>query len=1378
MLLLTIAYSLIGFSGPDSALNEARDAIGEEQHGRAIEILQTAERGAAIRGNPDKHSELLDLRSQAFLETGNYQSALKDLEMAMKLRGDTPRDLLERRIELLILIEEPESATALAEELLQQDPTDCVLLELAGQACVEFFQPRLAKQIDEVHQDLPTAITEETVYALLGWMYLPAGNPRVEVDRTKFLHNRVREAVSAPPDTERLTEELANLRDWVQKSQNYFRRSLEAPNGEPVAAFTQLSYALRQARRWDDVVALGELYLRRFDHTYTVAAAVDIARAHFANGRHLAVIEIADRYLPLGDAVERAEAGELSDDCRFLLTYLARSLDALGRTERLSKLQREISELDKAGIQMYPELHLITGLALLRTNQKQGAFAHFKAYCHSMQQGQPPRTGADPFVQAMHRNLEVAHELNMDEEVVSDLFRQWAGSASRARKPERYLAQADHFIRTGQWQEAWRDAREAFRLSVRSEAALNVLVEAASGTFRNVRQDGVSLLDASLKLNGNLPRVDEPVCDILAAEAAMAGNHFRIAQRFAERAVRSFVWAKRPRILLATASIQLGEFDRAMSTLDTNLETNPGDQDTLLLLRTARRAAGKSTRDLVVDLVRSCPPDLSTAAIVLRTALDRAGDRTLLLEALASRASTLEGDDRMLLALLVRTWLRAGRNDKAQDAMDRVQALPSRIRTSDLADNESQFQSPRTNDNAAGRAQAAFEQTAAALELLTARASGDGQARLPAPEIDDAVRAFLMRYDHEDHFAASQLGPLFSDTARKLHELGYSDAGFRLVQPLFANSWHHENRSGDDYVLGGTLALAAGRLGKAEELLIAATSFEDGDAAFVPLILLHRAEGKDAAAERLFELLLRTPKLLEAANPPLALYLAAGRVDLVTSALRNQALEVPQDPRIATLLALSGRDHHQILGLQEAVDTDRELLLDLWIRIEVPEFADQAVGLARNLMEQFPEALYPRIVLARALASTERTREAFELLQQTTPALRDTSSQTFFFEVARIGAEAGGFQTIPRDLLIDLQEVVRKAPRESSPRMRALAGKLEAIELATKGETDASMRLLLNLWKTLPKESGAGADQARLLIGQGRFRDALDVLDRSERFVPTEDRRTFLRAWFAVAEYLAFEEADRLVGQRARRRAETILREEGAFGFAVHFLLAGNEEINVLSPSAQADLLRKHLALYVSGRDPHLPSVLRSLDSLEELLGPGAILKDTLDVLRANPAEPALWFARAETLAADGQADAAVEELRNLQPYFASGDIAVLRARLAAENGQIRSADLDYMREVLDDSILESGAGAYILGVGQLRSADYQTAAQLLAQAAPQKDGAELYFGALANLAITGKEAGRRAHDLLRELERRYPSSSLSVNVDNLVRQLELESSR
>ena len=90
----------------------------------------------------------------------------------------------------------------------------------------------------------------------------------------------------------------------------------------------------------------------------------------------------------------------------------------------------------------------------------------------------------------------------------------------------------------------------------------------------------------------------------------------------------------------------------------------------------------------------------------------------------------------------------------------------------------------------------------------------------------------------------------------------------------------------------------------------------------------------------------------------------------------------------------------------------------------------------------------------------------------------------------------------------------------------------------------------------------------------------------------------------------------------------------------------------------------------------------------------------------------------------------------------------------------------------LPAALRESGDGQYVDALFSLRFGDPSTAAATLANAAPQPDGAHLYFGAMAELMRADGAPDGRAKALLEQLRRDYPKSSLARHAGSFIRQL------
>jgi hypothetical protein len=243
-----------------------------------------------------------------------------------------------------------------------------------------------------------------------------------------------------------------------------------------------------------------------------------------------------------------------------------------------------------------------------------------------------------------------------------------------------------------------------------------------------------------------------------------------------------------------------------------------------------------------------------------------------------------------------------------------------------------------------------------------------------------------------------------------------------------------------------------------------------------------------------------------------------------------------------------------------------------------------------------------------------------------------------------------------------------------------------------------------------------------------------------------------------------------------------VTREEAAYGSAVHFLLL--DQLQRLesgdlrgSPEdlrrSAADLVHRHLQLYLDGGDPNVALMVRSLQWVETLEGPQAALVQTDRVLRRDASLLRVWGLRAELLERDGRPGQAAQELRRVLAHVRDRNLAWILGRIAGQWGVVEPGDEALVRDAHAGD-LSSPEARLVQGLLALRGGRYEEAESQLAGSADRPDGAQLYFRALANLSIPGEVAGARAMQLFQELLRRYPDSPLSLYVESFLAQLSL----
>ncbi|MDP6928892.1 MAG: hypothetical protein QF412_04240, partial [Planctomycetota bacterium] len=202
--------------------------------------------------------------------------------------------------------------------------------------------------------------------------------------------------------------------------------------------------------------------------------------------------------------------------------------------------------------------------------------------------------------------------------------------------------------------------------------------------------------------------------------------------------------------------------------------------------------------------------------------------------------------------------------------------------------------------------------------------------------------------------------------------------------------------------------------------------------------------------------------------------------------------------------------------------------------------------------------------------------------------------------------------------------------------------------------------------------------------------------------------------------------------------------------------------------------LEGHVDLFMSGEDRNAQILIGTFNRLAALNGITSVLDRVNAVLQKDPSILPLWTERARLYERLGKPEKAAASLRWIIDYMIDPETLLEFSRIAAQSGVSTNREEALLNRHLEGQSADSPHGHFVRGLLAYRGARYSDAARLLEKAAAQRDGAHLWFEALANLALPGSEHTRTAQRLLSTLAKDYPNNSPSAIAGNLSEQLAL----
>ena len=1352
-LALTVGYALTGLSSVNTAIQEAAAAFRQKRYGDCLRILSHAEQGMGPSGWLGERRTMLGMRARCHLRLSNHVMARSDLQRLIDDYGEEDPELARELIRSLILTAEPTKALHRALDYLREYPEDGRTHELAGEALQAIYQEKLSEFLTKLRLWLPPVELDDATEGTLAYLYRPRTDPlsRYGKERldTQIERFRREEFVSGA-----YVRDLREIRDLITQAQNHFRKSLELP-GTPVSAYGGVAFALKQGKRDDDLIALAETYLYRFDHLYSMTALTDAVRVHWDAGRYRSVVGMVDRFLPPDSWKERLAAKTLSPEIRTVLLLKARSLYALEDLDALVALVAELEEMAKAPkMDFVVEQLLAKGFVL----DLQGATWDLDTLLNPLSwlAQKEPKVGDDPLAISMRLRLNGMDRLPRANNMLRHyqrILQAWI--RARPNQPEPYLRRAEYLIDFGEAANAYIDAQQLFKLAQvqrkkiqfptreelsatqdLDEQALKILARAADMAYAEEGRDARAMLQQCRRLGKALPRdVGHPVQYLSLARLALDGAQLNVANAASREAVQAFSWARWPRYLLAEAQLRTGQADVVEQGMDVLLTNHPNDPEALRFKRAARRALGKANNSLLYDVALLGNPDSELALVMTRNSVQRQNWRTA--RHLAEHAIEVFGTNSEIPLLAATALEGLGNHFSARRALapwlGRIDELPA-----ELARRFVRKQLQLTLDDKRFDP-AKFDPEAAYLD----------EARLRHRNLPNALYGM----------------------AGSLVEHGLWEHAHGLLRPIFEEPKNRGKRTGAHYLLAGRVALRMGMNELAADHLTAAMSFDDGNIAskWLALLLLDK-DDLQGAADAFW-----ADQATDQTSAALAL-----RLGRMTPATDWVTATLERNPAHAGALCLRA-----LAGDKDASPDVRALLLNPRLLTEVllfseeAEFESIALERAAKLHTSFPGNAMAACLYGRVLNNAGRHDEAIAVLK---PKADDLS---VFDELVHALAEAGSPELDEPEIKVRMAQVSTEMGDKTPPRLRVQALRGYANTLANHPDVGEGKGLdvLARFWIDHTEDTGAGLPQVDQLIDHQRYAEALLLLEALEANLDHDDRPLFFADYASRADQILRTPADDEAVAVLNEQVDTWLDQHGHFGSLVHLKLdlvdrahraAGSPRNRAVQAhiDEEKQLLLSHLAWFRGFADPDPRQVVRSLRRLILIEGQEAVMERIEQFLRWDQSLIELWILRAQLLEEQGRPEEALHGLRWLFDYIDTADVLLEYSRIAAQTGIATREDEDRFLQTLDERFATQGRALFVRGVLAFRMGRYSEAVDFLSKASRRGDGAHLYFQALAHLALREDADIEAAIRLFSEYQEKYGRRGLSEIAGHLASQL------
>lgn len=1333
VLLLTVGYALTGLSGPETTIQEAKSAFEAGDFEQVIKDLDWLERGT-VDASAEVLEEALRMRYRAHLARGNLPQALADLDTLLAQFAPQDLELAAARVNTLLYIGEHERARQEAEPLAAAHPDSAFVLDLTGRACEAVFEADLRRMLDHLSRTLSNDIFGQAVNGLLPYLFRPIDD-RIAVRGKQDFDNLLKKFREQDFVVRKYDQDFETIRHGIQRARGYYVRALEA-GGATTHAFVGLAAMLKRARQPDALIALAETYLRRFPQSAAVAAN-HLAQLQVDAGRYRAAHEVVARVRG-SDSWEQAFTKQrFGNEVRHLLLADARALHALRDRKALIELDVDTDTLVGKGMALDPERLLVKALAMDLEGRPTDVVNLLTNYLQYPAIKQASATDADPYLEAATQLLAALQKVQAGDDRCLPMFEAWI--QARPNRPEPLLERARYSLGKGLGAKALADAARAQELAGQNEEVLQVYAEAADQAQRVNGRDSSQLLAQCITQGTTLPNgVALDALYLPLTERALQAKHYPIALAAARRAAQIYNWARQPRILWATAALRMDDPDEALRALELLRERDPDDAQVLEMTRDARVRSGAPDRTLLFDVAMRGSPDAAVARSILDGALARR-DEDSGVGAARSALARFPKDDHVALAA-ARVLSAFGHGQQAREVLGRL-----------LTHADSELQAAAV----------------IATLLLEAREGGSTEISLA---------------DCSTRLAGCSASTLL-DLARTLRTLRRPQLAYDILLPVLEAPRYQDARTGVHYLLAGTLALDLGLHDEAEHHLTAALTFEDGKDASRPLtLLLLRGERQAEAADTYWD---------DAVTDPLSACLAArfGRIAMAREWLRASMARNPSDVCTLVLRHLPGAgfDRLPVLpAVAELVQTEatRNAIIDLLLFTEAEGFGSAGRQRAEALRERLPENPLVRLLHCRALARNGRAMEALTLLTELVGAYPQFTPA--YDEILTVRNRHAPTAPLSPEVAEGIFRSAFLSPGSATPAIEVQAARDLATRLMTVNNQGLAMLVLAQQWAEHPKEAEVGAGELDLLLRDSQYPTIVQILRALERNWPTDRRGRYLSLYGTYATRMAAVGAPAELLAEVEARARELVDSEGANGALVQFLIFRDQQLRgslaANSPrrsperlQAALRLLHEHVAMFESGRDRDLASLLITLRQLELIEGPDTTLVEVDRLLNADLSLMPLWRLRAELLERASEVDAALATLTRLLDYHDSPDAVIETARLLAQSGRPLPAPIARRFAELEPTFQGSPRARFAAGLVELREGRHEQAAGLLADAEERADGARPFFEALAWLPHAGDAATDTAQQAFDAVVSRYPNSAFAEISAHLSRQLACE---
>ena len=1309
----TVGYSFLRLHGPEDTLAEARARLAAGAYGEVIADLDLAERGASFARSPALLRELWRLRYAAYTRLDNAQGALADVQQLLANGAGDDEELRLDEIRLLAAAGDGARAKRRGRELLEDQPDHGRALELTGEACQTIYQPLLRELQVRLERELGRSRRHEARKSLLAYLYRPDGDPEIAraMTRLEDMYSTEPRLVAAWPE---VRDGARALRDLVQEGLGFFQRSLDL-GGEPVAAFRAVATAYEQSGRVDDLLMACEIQRRMFEHAYVGESGVRSAWAQLQSDLPRGALATVDRWIRTEEVEPQAAAGLLTGATEELALARALAMFQLQERSELWATQKLVTALREAGLEARGAARLTNAVRLMTVKEQMDPVKSEELLALLI--------GPRLLIPAPLNHPDLAAELNpamvdsmmarnAPEADVLTALERWCLGRPDAVEPQ--LRTARYLQLLGRPAAALAVLRDAVEVSPDDPRILPLRVELSREHYANTGESGISLLNRCVENRSAVPDIEDPVGFLLCAETALSqpgALAARIAMNCARAAIGAFPRANLPRQLELRALIAQERFEEAATTADLTIRAVLPDEETLRLAIQAKRLADQPLRTFVRLALPRSQESPALQQELVRLALEDAPTT-----AVGFVTPPMTAPDAALIArmLAARAFAAAGRVPAALELLEAA--------------------APVEGDDDGALVHEAY---AAWLEAASSELE------------DDALKAAALSLRGALALGAAPQRSLLA--ALPLLTESHPKTAFALLERALATA-RPDERSGGLYALAGDLALATGDRTRAGSRWLAALGFDGGAVVAERLARLLVLEGEADRAKQVYAL------VTEPRDPALA-----ARMGLFAEAAAIAAVQLQQDPADLLLhatLATFGQVS-MVDWLAPADPEEQQERLELLSGLQERHLARLTLPRAEALLRRDPSKQTHYLLLARASADAGLAAAAAAVHAELFAA--GFQNPVLYREVAYAGADP---TYVPEPGLDRrLREACAAGGIGGSKLTFAYGAQRLVAGFRAGGFPEMARDTRLSQWLATPQLRPWDDDDLALITTAATPKDACFVLSQILRGPYAGDRERLLRAFYELAPRAAAATPD--AASTLRAMALGHLQSDGARGDVVHFLLRHQQGGLPVNPT---EIMLGHLERVARGEED-TAQLRATTDRLIGRLGVVETIARVAELVDRFPTSTPMWALHTELTTRLYGGDAALEGMRNVLRHAHDPTAELSFFGLAAAEREVTAKDVARMRALPED-LRSSPEGRYVQALFALRSGDAESACGHFEAAARQDDGRHLFLWAMAELMRGEGPDTERAVELLEQLLRDYPNSSLARNAGSFVRQL------